>query len=99
MFIIFNGRSAANILGDAQEEFPDEAGCLVITLDNDQLVPPEGVASVTVGAFEPAVGETYRVIANGGTTGQALPVVKKLVEASATFSAWDLQRDRCVQVW
>lgn len=99
MIISFLGRSTDGILADARREFPSEQGVLVISRDGDQLQPPAGVEVVRVSAFAPVAGESYTLIANGGTSSQLLPVVKRLVEAGATFTAWDLQREGKTQVW
>jgi len=96
--VVFLGRSIEGILADVRREFPGD-DVLVITRENDSLQPPAGVSSCSVGAFAPAEQEEYRVVANGGTTRQILPVLKKLVESHADFTAWDLQRDGKVQVW
>lgn len=99
MLILFLGRSTEGVLADARREFPEEREALVLSRDNDQLQPPAGVDAVPAARFFPVAGESYVVIANGGTTSQLLPTVKRLVEAGAEFSAWDLQRDGKSRVW
>ncbi|MEK7537014.1 MAG: hypothetical protein AAB584_01015 [Patescibacteria group bacterium] len=99
MILSFLGRNTEGILADARRGFPNEQGVLVISRDGDQLQPPAGVEVVPVSAFAPAAGESYTLIANGGTSSQLLPVVKRLVEAGAVFTAWDLQREGKTQVW
>lgn len=97
MIIAFLGRNTEGILADARREFGDQP-VLVITRDGDQLQPPTGVEAITVSQFQPAEGVKYTLIANGGTTAQLLPVVKKLVDA-ADFAAYDLQREGAVELW
>jgi len=99
MILSFLGRNTEGILADARREFPNEQGVLVISRDGDQLQPPAGVVPVPVSEFAPVKGESYTLIANGGTTAQLLPVVKRLVEEGVEFTAWDLQREGTVQVW
>jgi len=99
MILSFLGRNTEGILADAHREFPSEQGVLVISRDGDQLQPPAGVEVVSVSAFVPVVSESYTLIANGGTSSQLLPVVKRLIEVGATFTAWDLQREGKTQVW
>lgn len=98
MFILFLGRSTAGILADAIDEFGEQE-VLVVSRDGDSLEPPAGLRTVPVSQFQPEEGEQYLLIANGGTSAQLLPVVKRLVEAGSSFEAWDLQRDGKVQVW
>ena len=99
MLITFLGRSLEGILADARREFPNEQGVLVISRDGDQLQPPDGVEVVPVSKFAPVASESYTLIANGGTSSQLLPVVKRLVETGVMFTAWDLQRDGKNQLW
>ena len=99
MIILFLGRSTEGVLADARREFPPEADALVLSRDNDQLPPPAGVDCIPASRFSPVPGVRYVVVANCGTTQQLLPAVKKLVEAQAEFSAWDLQRDGKTRVW
>jgi hypothetical protein len=99
--VVFNGRSVAGILADARRAFPDVADVLVITRDNDDLPPPEGVPSCPVSDFRPAENPTYRpdpeveylVVANGGTTAQQAPVLLRLGRARSAVRVFDLQRD------
>jgi len=99
MLILFLGRSVEGILADAKEEFPEEQEILVLTRKNDQLQPPAGLTAIPADEFRPDSETTYVVIANGGTTSQVLPTVKRLVEADTNFTAWDLQREGKIQVW
>lgn len=99
MLVLFLGRSIDGILADARKEFPDEGEILILARKNDQLEPPAGMVAVPADEFQPTAHTTYVVVANGGTTSQLLPTVKKLVEANVKFSAWDLQREEKVQVW
>jgi len=77
MILSFLGRNTEGILADAHREFPSEQGVLVISRDGDQLQPPAGVEVVSVSAFVPVASESYTLIANGGTSSQLLPVVKR----------------------
>lgn len=98
--ISFLGRNTQGILEDAFEEFGERVnGVLVISRDGDQMEAPAGLTVVPVSEFSPDADEQYLLIANGGTSAQLLPVVKRLVEAGALFEAYDLQRDGIVQVW
>lgn len=99
MLILFLGRNTEGILADARREFSAETDLLVLTREGDALQPPAGATSLSSSRFEPKEGEIYVVIANGGTTSQLLPVLKRLVETKADFTAWDLQRDGKTQVW
>jgi hypothetical protein len=98
MIISFLGRNTEGILADARREFGDQP-VIVITRDGDQLQPPAGVLSISVSHFTPQAEERYILIANGGTTGQLLPVVKKLVDTAADFAAYDVQREGLVELW
>jgi hypothetical protein len=99
MIVTFLGRNTPGILADARREFGEDLKVLVVSRDGDQLQPPAGVETVSVSEFEPTVGESYTLIANGGTSSQLLPVVKRLVKVGVSFQAWDLQREGKVQVW
>lgn len=101
MFILFLGRNTLGILEDARRAFPDVVGVTLIARDGDQLPAPEGleIVVVEVSKFVPKVGGDFTLIANGGTSAQLLPVVKRLVTAGCTFTAWDLQREAVTQVW
>lgn len=99
MLVVFLGRSVEGILADAKKAFAKEERVLVVSRDGDQLQPPEGLEVVPVSKFTPIVGESYTLIANGGTTGQLLPVLKRLVDSEASVEAWDLQREGKIQVW
>ena len=96
--ITFLGRNTDGILNDAKREFGD-IPALVIAREGDQLQPPAGIESKSVNSFTPDASEEYILIANGGTSAQLLPTIKKLLEAGAKFSAFDLQRDGKTQVW
>lgn len=98
MIIVFLGRSVEGILADAKVAFGN-GEILVLTRDGDTLPVPAGCMSMPVSSFKPAERVSYTVVANGGTTAQLLPTVKKLVEANADFKAFDLQRDGAVRVW
>lgn len=93
MLIIFLDRSTEGVLADAMREFPEEKEVLILTRTDDQLTPPVGIVAIPADDFFPVAGIVYVVIANGGTTGQLVPTLKKLVVAQAEFTAWDLQRD------
>ena len=99
MLVLFLGRSTDGILKDTKREFPDEKEVIVVSRDGDKLEAPEGLKVATVSEFTADTTKTYTIISNGGTSAQLLPVVKKLVEASASFSAYDLQRDGVQKVW
>ena len=98
MIISFLGRNSEGILADARREFGNQQ-VLLVARDGDQLAPPPGMSCVPVSAFKPEASEEYILIANGGTSAQLLPVVKRLVESGVKFQAWDLQREGKVQVW
>ena len=93
MLILFLGRSIDGILADARREFPEEREVIILMRKNDQLSPPSGLTAIPADEFVPAAETAYVVIANGGTTIQMIPTLKKLVVAKAKFTAWDLQRD------
>lgn len=99
MLLCFLGRSVEGILKDARDAFPQERRVLVVTRDNDTLPAPAGLETVEVSKFQPEQDEAYTVIANGGTSSQLLPVIKRLVEAGNPVQAFDLQRDGVKQVW
>ena len=93
MLILFLGYSTDGVLAAARREFPEEEEVLIRTRKDDQLAPPSGLVAIAADEFMSAAGVAYVVIANGGTTSQLVPTLKKLVDAQAEFSAWDLQRD------
>ena len=99
MLLTFLGRSTEGILADAKEEFPSESEVLVVKRDGDQFQAPEGLLAVEVSKFQPEQGIEYVVIANGGTSAQLVPVIKKLVEARVSMRVYDLQRDGVSQLW
>ncbi len=103
MLILFLGRSLEGILADARKHFPEETEVLVVTRDGDQLQPPEGLAHVTAGRFQPTDGAEYKVVANGGTASQLVPVLKKLAEAAeegdVSLQVFDLQREGVARLW
>ena len=99
MLILFLGRSTEGILADARKEFGEDHEALVLTRDGDTMPVPTGVESLPASSFQPKDGLRYVVVANGGTTSQLVPTLKKLVEAKADFEAYDLQRDGAVRVW
>ena len=98
MLVLFLGRNTEGILRDTIREFGEQK-VLVIARDGDTLEPPAGLKTVSVSEFQPERGERYTLIANGGTSSQLLPVVKRLVETDTAFEAWDLQREGKTQVW
>lgn len=98
MLILFLGRSLDGILKDAQTHFPGQSH-LVISRDNDSLQVPEGSQSQTVSQFQPEADSCYTVIANGGTSSQLVPVLRKLVETKSDFEVYDLQRDGKTRLW
>lgn len=98
MMILFLGRSTEGILADARMEFPGEQEVLVVKRDGDHLSAPAGIAAVEVSKFQPENAE-YVVIANGGTSAQLVPVLKRLVEARVSLKVFDLQRDGVSQLW
>lgn len=98
MMILFLGNSIEGILADAQSEWPSEQ-VLVVKRDGDRLQAPEGVVTVEVSQFQPESGVEYVVVANGGTSAQLVPVLKKLVEAGVPMRAFNLQRDGVSQLW
>lgn len=100
VMISFLGRNTEKILADARREFPRKAeNILLITREQEALQPPEGIAAVSVDTFVPDATKEYLVVANGGSTDQLLPTIKKLVEVGVEFSAWNVQRDGVTQVW
>lgn len=99
MLILFLGRNTDGILSDARREFGNEENVIVVSRDGDQLLPPAGLEGVSVSEFQPVEGESYTLIANGGTSSQLLPVVKRLVKAGVSWVGWDLQREGKTQVW
>lgn len=98
MLILFLGNSIEGILADAQSEFPGEQ-VLVVKRDGDRLQAPEGIATVEVSQFQTEGGVEYVVVANGGTSAQLVPVLKKLVEAGVPMQVFNLQRDGVSQLW
>ena len=100
MLILFLGRSINGVLADARREFPEEEEVLILTRKDDQLASPSGLAAIAADDFMPAAGVAYVVIANGGTTSQMVPTLKKLVDSYADVSVWDVQRDAPkTQLW
>lgn len=99
ILVVFNGRSVAGILADARRVFPDVDEVIVVTRDNDDLPPPEGVPACPVSEFQPiqtfgAHSEIeYLVVANGGTTQQQAPVLLRIGRSKSNARVFDLQRD------
>ena len=100
MLILFLGRNTENILSEARQKLDrlDEKA-LIVTRDNDRMEVPKELQTINVSSFQPTDGISYTVIGNGGTTSQLVPVIRKLVEASADFKIFDLQRDGVSQLW
>lgn len=103
MLILFLGNNlcredGTGVLADAKKGFPSEQ-VLVVKRDSDRLQAPEGVQTVEVSKFRPEQGVEYAVVANGGTSAQLVPVLKKLVEAGVPMKVYDLQRDGASQLW
>jgi hypothetical protein len=103
MMIVFLGNNlcredGTGVLADARKGFPSEQ-VLVVKRDGDRLQAPEGTLAVEASKFQPEQGVEYVVIANGGTSAQLVPVLKKLVEAGVLMRVFDLQRDGVSQLW
>lgn len=98
MLVVFLGRSIEDILADAKKAFAEEKKILVISRDGDRRQPPKGLEVVPVSKFSPVDGESYIVVANGGTADQLLPVLMRLGESEVLFEAWYLQREGKIQI-
>ena len=96
--ITFLGRNTEGILGDAKNQFGSLGDTVVIARDGDKLEAPTGLQKTAVGEFSPDQNAEYTLLANGGTSAQLLPTVKKLVEGKINFRAFDLQRDGTIKV-
>jgi hypothetical protein len=91
--ILFLGRSVEGILADARTHLGQVGEIVVVSRDNDTLDPPEGLTAVSVSNFEAEPGESYTVVANGGTASQLAPVLLRLCRAGVELRVVDLQRD------
>ncbi len=92
--VLFLGRSIEGILSDARRLLGDAIGSvLVVTRDDENLSPPDGLPAVTVSNFDPLPGCAYTVVANGGTASQLAPVLMRLCYAGVPLKVLDLQRD------
>jgi hypothetical protein len=96
--ITFLGRNTEGILNDAKNQFGSLGETVVIARDGDKLEAPAGLQKTAVGEFSPDQNAEYTLLANGGTSAQLLPTVKKLVEGKINFRAFDLQRDGTIKV-
>jgi len=96
--ITFLGRNTEGILSDAKKNWASLGETVVIARDGDKLEAPAGLQKTAVGEFSPDPNAEYTLLANGGTSSQLLPIVKKLVEGKINFKAFDLQRDGMLQV-
>ena len=96
--ITFLGRNTEGILNDAKNQFGLLGETVVIARDGDKLEAPSGLQKTGVSEFSPDQNTEYTLLANGGTSAQLLPIVKKLVEAKIKFRAFDLQRDETLKV-
>ena len=76
------GRNTDGILNDARREFADLGEISVIARDNDAFEAPAGMEKTTVSGFNPDTTKRYLVIANGGTSAQLLPVIRKMIEVT-----------------
>jgi hypothetical protein len=100
MILFFLGRSIEGILHDAETTlFSNDHEKLVLSRDNDQMPAPAGIPCIPASMFQPEVGRTYIVVANGGTTQQLIPTIKRLVESGVSFTIYDLQQDRMTCLW
>ena len=95
--ITFLGRNTEGILNDAKNHFGSLGETVVIARDGDKLDAPSGLQKTAVSEFSPDPNAEYTLLANGGTSAQLLPIVKKLIEGGINFKAFDLQRDGEVQ--
>lgn len=98
IMITFLGRNTEGIIADANAAFSFDK-VVVIARDGDSFEAPDGLEKVGISAFSPVADEEYLVIANGGTSSQLLPAVKRILAIGAKMEAWDLQRDGKSQVW
>src|SRR3989344_219635 len=96
--ITFLGRNTEGILRDAEGQFGSLGETVVIARDGDKLDAPSGLQKTEVSEFSPDPNAQYTLLANGGTSAQLLPTVKKLVEGKSNFKAFDLQRDGMLKV-
>lgn len=99
MIITCLGRNSAQIIKDAVQAFPNEREIIVISRDGDTLTPPDGVACIQVSQFAPSRGEEYLFVANGGTTAQAMVILRRLLESGADFGVYDIQPDGVCELW
>lgn len=96
-FIFFRGRNTNNIINDAKLQFASKQfSAIIICRENDRLAE---AGDITPKKFSPSIGKKYGVIANGGTTSQLVPVLKKLVESGVEFEVYDLQPDEMERLW
>lgn len=96
--LTFLGRNTEGILSDAKTNLEELGEINVIARDGDKLEAPSGLQKTGVSDFTPDQNFDYIIIANGGTSQQLLPTIKKLVEQGIKFKAYDLQRDGVAQV-
>ena len=99
--VVFNGRSVLNIIIDAVKTGICDAveDILVVCCDDDRIEPPPEYKNIAVSNFVAEFGHHYVIIANGGTTSQLLPVLKKVMESKTMFDVYNLQRDSVTKVW
>jgi len=49
--------------------------------------------------FQPVIGATYVVVANGGMSKQLVPVLLRIAAAGCALEVFDLQRDGVARLW
>lgn len=106
--VLFRGRNTDGVLQDAISSglVPKGARVVIVVRDNDALAQPGDMVVGDV-ICDLRNGDT-RVIANGGTTAQLVPIIAFLaahagaddVDSKRTWrwSAWDIQRDGVTQL-
>jgi hypothetical protein len=97
--IVFLGRNTEGIIEDARRQLGEIGEIIVISRDGDTLEPPKGLTVITVSNYYPEAGFTYQVVANGGTSTQLVPTIRKIVESGYRMAVYDIQRDGCIRLW
>lgn len=80
--IFFRGRNTKGIIEDARAAGID-GEFIVVCRDGDALAEP---GDIPVSDFEP--GDDIIIVANGGTTAQAAPVIAKAAYLAGQGEAW-----------
>ena len=101
MIIMFLGRSFDGVYKDVRKYYPVEE-VLVVTKDDEELPLPHGMNCIPVSKFVAQENFNVKLIANGGTSEQFVPVLLELLDEcyegrKSFLDILDIQKDKSPQ--